>query len=218
MKANQQTLVLSDGGLPAFLASAIAAEEVVVARAQSSGGIASAAIAQVVFVREMQGEMFEEAVARAIRNQSQQLGLDADLRLPSARTKSQAEHRYRYLGEAVFRAAEAGIGRVIWPVAPVGDGAVDAEVLDRVAEACDQAVLIGRYASLGGSEITIETPFLDLSDADLADLFVDMGLAESVCWWWGGGVAPASEIGVAEHRRWSSALALARGEAVATTA
>lgn len=113
-------------------------------------------------------------------------------------------------------AARLGCTRLIWPVhgaRPDAHGELD---LDVIAESIDRATLIGRLASLDArSEIEVHTPFVDLTDRQVADLAVDMGVDPSVCWW--ASTDDSTPEAIAERRRWGMALREA-GQPMASTA
>jgi hypothetical protein len=102
-------------------------------------------------------------------------------------------------------AARLGCARLIWPVhgaRPDARGDLD---LDVIAESIDRATLIGRLASLDArSEIEVQIPFVDLTDRQIADLAVDMGVDPAMCWW--AAASKSSPESLAERRRWSMAL------------
>lgn len=113
-------------------------------------------------------------------------------------------------------AARLGCTRLIWPVhgaRPDAGGELD---LDVIAESIDRATLIGRLASLDArSEIEVHTPFVDLTDRQVADLAVDMGVDPSACWW--ASTDEATPDAIAERRRWGVALREA-GQPIASRA
>lgn len=107
------------------------------------------------------------------------------------------------------QAAEMGIRRVVWAVQyPLVGVEPD---LDRIAATVDRCLLISRLASLdlwdhpspSVPEVRIETPLVDLSDAQVADLALDLGVPIAGAWWMDGVGEPAQ----AEQRRWLPLLA-----------
>jgi hypothetical protein len=107
---------------------------------------------------------------------------------------------------AAYVAAAHRCDRVVWPVqspAPVsGEDDVD---LDRIAADVDRALLVSRLVALDADEhgrpgLRIETPYVDLSDRQLAELAFDMDVPVHLCWWWEG------ESGAAERERWLGTL------------
>lgn len=106
-------------------------------------------------------------------------------------------------------AIKRGLARMIWPVhlgGPGGGGehlADHAAGLDAIAEVCDRAVAAARLLSLdaGPEGFSIQTPFVDFTDAQIADLASDVDLPLEQAF-----LGSADGIGGAEYRRWSRAL------------
>jgi 7-cyano-7-deazaguanine synthase in queuosine biosynthesis len=92
------------------------------------------------------------------------------------------------LVSAAIEAASLGLSRVIWPVHAGAAPEVDTSVL---ADVCDRALMVGqlvgqdlmRVADAGVLGIRIETPYADLTDAELMDLALDMDVPLGACWW-----------------------------------
>lgn len=102
------------------------------------------------------------------------------------------------------QAGSLGIRRVVWAVQyPLLGVEPD---LDRIAATVDRCLLISRLVSLdlwdhpnpAVPEVRIETPLVDLSDAQIADLALDLGVPIASAWWMEGVGAPAQ----AEQKRW----------------
>jgi hypothetical protein len=94
---------------------------------------------------------------------------------------------------AAIEAASFGFSRVIWPVHA---GAAKDINTDNLADICDRALLAGQLIGLdlaraGNSAantplvrgVRIETPYADLTDAELMDLALDMDVPLHACWW-----------------------------------
>ncbi len=93
---------------------------------------------------------------------------------------------------AAIEAVSFGISRVIWPIHA---GAAKDVNTDALADTCDRALLAGQLIGLGvaraGSteatslvrSVRIETPYADLTDAELMDLALDMDVPLHACWW-----------------------------------
>ncbi len=108
------------------------------------------------------------------------------------------------LAAAALAAAE-GLDYVLWPV----HAGEDLE-LARVAEGVDRAALVTRLASLdaapaGLRPVEVRAPYADFTDAQIADLALDMDLPLRTCWWWDG----RDEEARRERQRWGRALAMA---------
>lgn len=113
---------------------------------------------------------------------------------------------------AAAEAARRGIPRVIWPVHLGGAadrGAVD---LHAVADACDRALLVGQLMQIdlrGGREVRIETPYVDFTDLQMAELALDLDVPRPVgmgaAWCELGGEGGCGG-GCVRCRRWEAAF------------
>lgn len=101
-------------------------------------------------------------------------------------------------------AAAMGFRRVVWAVQfPLLGAEPD---LDRIAATVDRCLLVSRLVSLdlwdhpnpAVPEVRIETPLVDLSDAQIVDLALDLGAPIASAWWMEGVGEPSQ----AEQRRW----------------
>jgi hypothetical protein len=108
---------------------------------------------------------------------------------------------------AGIEALRRGYQRVVWPVqlgGPGGEGLGDSGMspgmLDAVAEACDRAMVASRLLTLdaGAEGLAIQTPFVDFSDVQLADLAADVDLPVHVAF--------MGEKDGAERARWERAF------------
>lgn len=103
---------------------------------------------------------------------------------------------------SAIAAARLECGDVLWAAHCARMGSASDVDIERVAEAIDRATLVGRLASLEARfEVEVKTPFVDLSDHQIADLAVDMGVEPSSCWW-----ASGDGAAIAERRRWHRVL------------
>ncbi len=106
-------------------------------------------------------------------------------------------------------AIKRGLARMIWPLhlgGPGGAGehlADHAAGLDAIAGVCDRALAAARLLSLdaGPEGFSIQTPFVDFTDTQIADLASDVDLPLEQAF-----LGSAEGIGAAEYRRWSKAL------------
>jgi len=109
---------------------------------------------------------------------------------------------------AGLRARAQGIGVVVCPdraptVRDHGDSVPD---IDRAAAIADRAVLIERLVSLEGetaSGVRIETPLADLTDDQVLDLALDLGVPLELCWWHS---AQSGQSALESRRPWDDAL------------
>lgn len=213
--AFQPALVLSDAGLPAVVASAMIAEEAASSGEECSPGAIWAYPAHPAYSKAL-GVACERSAAR------QAEGLGFEFLGLSTSSPASAAARFGIPGQeqstlllmAAYAAARAGLRRVVWPIrADDLGGGVD---LDACADATDRALLVSRLVTLDlegrdtpVQEVRIETPLVDLADAQLADLAMDLAAPVKLCWWWGGRVAdlPLAE---SEWERWAPLLGVER--------
>jgi hypothetical protein len=112
----------------------------------------------------------------------------------------------RILLDACTDAAAAGRSEVIWPVQfPVTAAA--ARELDAISQAVDRALLVTRLMALDAAEHTtpslhVEVPMVDLTDAQVADLAVDLAAPAVCCWWWDA----TTQDALAARERWLPVL------------
>ncbi len=213
-----RTLVISDGSLAALVATAMVSEQLAAAGTTAPddlGGIVVGAPGTPV-------DPGWSACERAAGRQADIYGLgfvppDAAMRarveagtaLPAGALESLV------LTDATYNAAMHGCERLIWPVqAPTADKEPD---LNAVARLVDRATLVSRLAGLDAErpewsglsvrEVRIDTPMVDLTDAHIADLALDLRVPVETCWWWGTDTPEAA--------RWTPLLAPSRpaGEA-----
>lgn len=95
------------------------------------------------------------------------------------------QHQTRLLNEAAYLAMRAGLRKVVWPVR-IPDNHPDR--VGAIATALDRALLVARTVSLDATpqtapEVTIDTPFIDLTAEQMVDLARDMALPTETCWW-----------------------------------
>jgi hypothetical protein len=111
----------------------------------------------------------------------------------------------RLLLDACTDAATAGRSEVIWPVQ------FPSVEIDAITRAVDRALLVTRLMALDASMhatpfLHVETPFVDLSDAQVADLAADLSAPVACCWWWGGEGNPGVPLAYEARARWHPAL------------
>jgi hypothetical protein len=190
---SERRLIISDGGLPALVACAIAAEE---------AALTPGADAPIVLPVPPAGG--REVQDEALRRQCERLRLSLLPAVQPALASSDAEGETRDLLAATYGAARAGAAVVLWPVTAWKGDAID---MDRLAQIADRALLVGRLVALdagahGVPSIRVETPLLDLADDQVADLAADLGVPLETVWWWDGGDAEARR----ERDRWTKVL------------
>lgn len=202
MAAFVPTLVLSDGGLLGALGAAIAREEAIVS------GVEVARLGAVVMLRGFGGSAeLREARDRSVHAHAGAMGLSVWTKpaLATVDTSAPADEREVVeLLEASLSASRFGVQRVLWCV---GAGTKDSVDVDRLSAVTSRAISVARLVILtSGSgnarDFRIDTPVADLSDAQAADLVVDLDVDVRGCWW-------ADRATSDEYRRWKPALAAA---------
>lgn len=184
----RSTLVLMDGSLPSLVAGAMARE----GRLESDSG-RDGLLAWLIGNERMLG---------CAAGQAEQLGFRIVARSEPSDEMSVERTSGIVLLASAIAGARLGCSSVIWAAHCASAGSEIEVDIDRVAEAIDRATLVGRLASLEArAEIEVQTPFIDLSDSQIADLAVDMGVEVATCWW-GSGDGEA----MAERRRWHAVL------------
>lgn len=96
------------------------------------------------------------------------------------------------LASACLQAAAWGLSRVVWPIHIGGTSSTEID-LDELTDVCDRALLVSQLVSLdlprataravGRMGVRITTPFVDLTDAQMMDLALDMDVPLGACWW-----------------------------------
>lgn len=104
---------------------------------------------------------------------------------PDSSSISLHANQTRMLLDASYLAIQLGLKRVVWPIRiPMNHP----DRIKGIGDALDRAMLVSRLVSIDADETTapeviIETPFIDLSDAQIADLAMDMAIPLESCWW-----------------------------------
>lgn len=145
-----------------------------------------------------------QAVAHAAREAGCKV---VPISFPSTRTPGTDESLL--LVHAAHTSAYLGFDRLVWPV--TGGAEVEGGVasVDQVARTTDKALLVMRlmYTDAGDHgrpSFRIETPLADFTDAQAADLALDMDVPIRLTWWWGARETnPAAKF---EYGRWMGLL------------
>lgn len=189
-------LVITSGDLPGLVAAAIVSEDSV--RRESIG-----AGRPVVWSASALGH---DAVSRHAAS--------VGLRVVRRETGGEpvpgvglAEATNRLLLDAGTASLGLGCPVVVWPVLPAGPASTEPALVELMADAVNRATLVSRLVSLdapgvGLPEVRFETPFVDLTDQQLAELACDLGVRFEDCWWWSADSSAAS----AERARWGPLL------------
>lgn len=206
-----RTLVMLDGDLPGLLAFASASEEAALdgragrdGRSGDEGGVVCVFDASVVGNHDASGQ----ARLAAAKAQAGAFGglLVRPAWAPDTATLSQGLAMSAALLSAIAEAERRGIGRVVWPIWP-GDEAS----LDAIGAAIDRAELSARIANLSrpasaAEGLSIETPYVDLSRAQMADLAVDLAAPVVECWWARHASLADAADAAAARQAWETAL------------
>lgn len=211
-------MVVSDGGLVSLIACVAAKERVLASTPDASH------LLPVIWASITPGPT-SRARAHAIEAQATTLGLEVVIPSSDAAntTNSAGERATRELMDAAFAAVSRGCGSLV-----LSDRHADGDMVDlsSVAATIDRAMLVSRLVSLDmptdAGSFEIESPYVDLSDRQVAELAIDLGAPIQLCWWWHselreGKPDAASAIFKREHERWTMVLAQCgwRREAVA---
>lgn len=194
------TFVLIDGDLASLVACAMAREQ-----SALTDGPTPSPVLGLAFPAMFDSDPLRH---RAIRAQAQSYAIElaVPVSVDVGGVHERGEREAIELVAAAYEAIRRGGTRVFWPVSAAAGDSLD---LDRIAQAADRALMAGRLAGLdamlhGSPGLTIQTPLVDLTDRQLADLAMDMDVPLEACWWWGD--APDAQAHQA-RARWRSSLA-----------
>jgi len=214
---NKSVLILADGGLPSLLALAAARESVAAGGAKGEASRKASRGPGVLYMPG--GDETNHLRRTAVERQAALLEIErvdaaahGELRGPGAHGTGQADTMR--LIAAAYVAARHGYEIVVWPVQFGGTGGLDTPDIDRIARTTDRALLVTRLVSLDAEEhgkpgIRVESPYVDFSDRQIADLALDMSLPVETCWWWSEGVPQGGSrtpLADSELERWTAAL------------
>lgn len=200
-----QCVILSDGGVESLLACAMANEQQQLSGADSIG---ASVLLPGWWEWTNEIDLMISAVDPAVVRQAGVYGLDI---FPNQSVYPPDDERLlaecsigsiqsRILLEAAQIALRAGIRKVIWPIRlarPESTQGVD-QLVDQIGQTIDRAILASRLASLDATDgtavdVIIETPFVDLSNAQMADLAGDLAIPLETCWWYNGRTLPNAQ-------------------------
>jgi len=191
-----RSVVLSDGGLAALVATA----------AEVEGALATGdPSTPMPFLIEWPG--LSRTGSAAVRRQAEALGLTTRELVDSPAIESAGGREAATLLQAAYLAMASGCGRVVWPVQFTTAMPERDSDLEREAIAVDRALLVSRLATLdagsfGLPELRVETPLVGMTDHQVAEIALDLGVPVECCEWWEAGRR-------AERERWASALSAA---------
>lgn len=192
-------IVISDGSLPGLVAAAVASEETVRRDNLGTG-------TPMIWV-----PVSRPASAESVQRHASSLGVRV------SEWSGGHEDGISVLGGAATRllldagavALDAGCSVIIWPVMHQARSSQQLPDVETIADSVNRATLVGRLVSLdapsaGLPEVRFETPYVDMTDAQLAELACDLGVRFEDCWWWKSNSSEAS----VERARWGPLLPL----------
>ncbi|MBL8762295.1 MAG: hypothetical protein JNL50_13440 [Phycisphaerae bacterium] len=202
-------MIVCDGDLVSLIACAAAKE-----RALASAPERATPALPVVWAAITPGAT-SRARAHAIEAQASALGLEVVVPPGDAPnlTASASERATREIIDAAYTALSRACGSLV-----LTDRAADGDAVDLagVAATLDRATLVSRLVSLDPDRdqrgFEIDAPYIDLSDRQVAELALDLGVPVSLCWWWhaelrDGKPDTTAALFKREHERWTSVLA-----------
>lgn len=214
MNQSPRTVIVSDGGLASLVACAVA-KETAALDGRSTAGISVLPMPGLENVSSSLRAIQEKAA----RIQAEVFGFELwDPLSPSAHgplgSIQLREQETLCLLAAAQLAARKECDVVVWPVqccGPLGNREDEGLDLNWIARAADKSVLVSRLVAVDADAhrkpgIRIDTPYLDVTDHQLADLAAEMELPMRACWWWSIS-RREGDLAVAERERWLRALA-----------
>lgn len=192
-------MVITDAGLAGLVACALSLRS-----AESEG----AQVAPSAWFAPV-GDGHDDARRAALRVQAGVLSIDlAGECAPAPSADAPGRRENLVLLDACYHAIRLRIPRIVWGVQIGGEAPDDWPDLDDLATRLDRALLCARLASLdaprvGPGDVRIETPLIDLTDRQLAELAVDLAIPFESLWWW------QSDRENPEAARWRDLLASA---------
>lgn len=222
MDRSERTLIIGDGGLASLIACAAAREAALLSGGGKPGVLWSGpARAEESPQRSEASERHAGAYGLELVVHPAANSLYGPTALPYA-----ALWDDRLLLDVAAAAIEHGCDRVIWPIHYGGPGPSDnsgqtdgpGHDLDAISAAVDRALLITRLVGIDAGQhhrpaFRVETPYVDFTDRQIADLALDLDVPVETCWWWrreflaretavAAPPSPALERDWAQWRRW----------------
>lgn len=187
MDRSERTLIIGDGGLASLLACAVAREAAVLT------GLANPGVLWSGPARPEEAPQRSEAAERQAAAYGLQLVVHTAPNSLFGASPAPFTGLWddRLLIEVASAAIEHGCDKVIWPVhhGGPGDSAGLGHDLDAISAAVDRALLITRLVGIDAGQharpaFRVETPYVDFTDRQLADLALDLDVPVETCWWW----------------------------------
>lgn len=181
-------LIITDAGLPALILASMLSEQ------QPSKNQPRSTLYPAWWNSQTDMDILIPAIDKAVDMQADLLSLTVvrdHAGYPEESTEESSTtlgiHQTRMLLDAATLAIKLGFKRVLWPI-QIPESTDASQRLDEISTAIDRAILTARLATLdaqsqGGVEVTIETPLIDLTDPQLAEIAADLNVPISSCWW-----------------------------------
>lgn len=210
-QSSKKTLVLCDGDLPGMVALSLVQDAL---GSTGACGVLSAPLAS----------EHAEAIAARIRLLAESQAADClDFPPVGPTTLAAGPRRTRYLTEAVHHAMASGYATLVCPWQAGGFDpdkpmeADEAPSVENLARELDRALLVSRLVTLDATEhgvgvFEVQTPLMDLSDVQVAEMALDLDVPIWRAWWWEAAAGKrARDPSIAERAnacrdRWCAAL------------
>ena len=183
----ERCLILTDADVESLLASAMAAEQQSISTSDPSKLIPAW-----WGTTDEDIDLLISAIDPAATHQATIFALAIDpqraLYPPEDETVSEpdlGQLQTRLLTEAAYLAMNSGLRKVVWPIRIPDD---HPDRIGAIGAAIDRAMLVARIVSLDAThesapEVSIDTPFIDLTVEQISELARDMNLPIETCWW-----------------------------------
>lgn len=193
-----ELLIIADGDLPSLVALAAARVAAKGWPSQGVEGLPPAAPA-VVAIAPTQDDR-----VRAIQEQARVLGMPTIDLSPAECAGADWLAETALLLAACAAAAAAKRPTVVWPIQYESGDQIN---LDRVSKAVDRSIACARLVEIdsglhGCHDLHIDTPLVDYTDRQIAELAVDLSVPVHLCWWWTGGGGDGDRL----RQRWMAVL------------
>ncbi|NRA58818.1 MAG: hypothetical protein HRU13_11955 [Phycisphaerales bacterium] len=202
---SKRSLVLCDGDLPSMVALSLTQDAV--------GGMADVDVLSAPIVPAA-----SDAVSTRIREYADAQAAEcSDFPAVAPAALTSGARRNRYLTEAAQQATSGGYAALVCPWLADGfdpDAIRDCNApptVESLSRELDRTLLVSRLVTLDASEhgvsvFEVQTPLMDLSDAQVAEMALDLDVPIWRAWWWD----------LAQNKRSKESAVSARAEALRT--
>ncbi len=181
--SSKKPLVLCDGDLPGLVALSLAQDAL--------GGLGSSGV--------LSGPVTQsnaEGINARIRSMAEAQGAEClDFPAVAPASLNTGHRRSRYLTEAVYHAISNGYTTLVcpWQAETFDPDATrdtnELPTVDGLARELDRALLVSRLVTLDAAEhgagvFEVQTPLMDLSDVQVAEMALDLDVPIWRAWWW----------------------------------